>query len=76
MILKLKSYNDFTKVGMPDTYICIDEEGYEHKVDIHVDGGLGKAGEDRKSLVGRKIQVEYLTPYLEIANNVKLLESI
>ena len=70
MILKIISYNKDQ-----DYHVCKDEEGKHHKIDIFVDGGLGDLANSPKDLIGKTVQCDYLHPYIEIANNVKLLES-
>jgi len=50
----------------PDVY-CSDEQGESHRVDFLVDGSLPE-GTTAQDLVDKTIEVESLTPYVEIAN--------
>lgn len=51
---------------------CFDENGKKHYVDFIVDGSLPEniSAED---LIGKTIEVEYLTPYIEIACNCRIV---
>lgn len=53
-------------------HTCRDEAGKVHRLDILVDGGLGK--QDPEALVGRTVWCQSLTPYIEIANGVVFAE--
>lgn len=48
-----------------DVY-CLDENGKKHLVDFLVHGSLPK-GTTRDDLIGRTIEVEFLSPFVEIA---------
>ncbi len=53
-----------------DVWECIDEQGGWHKVDFIVDGGPVT----REQLVpGAVVEVESLSPYIEIATEVRLV---
>lgn len=64
---------------------CRCEDGCEHRIDLLVDGNLHKPShkmtneqylEFKKSLIGRTVTIEKLTPYIEIAHGVKLLRRV
>lgn len=65
MILTVHLYNN-----LGDYHECVDEQNHTHRVDLLTDDS--KVGTPQ-SLVGKKIEVEYLTPYIEIAHGVKVL---
>ncbi len=50
----------------PDWLICEDEEGNKHTVDFLVDGALPR-DTLASDLIGKRIKVDYLVPYQEIA---------
>lgn len=56
-----------------DAYFCLDEQGREHRVDLLVDGGLGGVN-PREALIGRTVEALSLTPFLELANEVRWAE--
>ena len=58
-----------------DCFVCIDEQGGTHRVDLVIDGSgdSKKIGAAPESMAGRQVDVEYLSPYLEIASGVRLL---
>ena len=51
---------------------CGDDKGRLHRVDLLVDGGLGKVSPE--SLVGKTVWCEHLDPYIETASGVTLEE--
>lgn len=55
-------------------HICSDEEGKEHRVDILVDGGIDTAKHSDEALIGRTVEVSFLTPFVEIAHDVRLID--
>ncbi len=71
MILAAESYDPVT-----DTYMCSDESGRKHRVDLLVDGGLSdtEAAADRAWLIGLTVECDYLIPWIEIAMTVRLVE--
>jgi hypothetical protein len=54
-------------------FVCEDDMGNDHNVDLFVDGTLPD-GTTPESLIGREVDVDYLSIYMEIANGVKLLQ--
>src|SRR5688572_29533225 len=55
-------------------YGCEDEGGKRHRVDIFVDGGLpADLTKTAKEMIGAVIECEALTPYLELAHDVRLV---
>lgn len=71
MILTAESHDPVT-----DTYMCSDESGRKHRVELLVDGGLSgsPADDDREWLIGRAVECDYLIPWIEIAMTVRLVE--
>lgn len=71
MILAVESHDPVT-----DSYMCSDESGRKHRVDLLVDGGLSGTEVDasRAWLIGRTVECEYLIPFIEIAMTVRLVE--
>jgi len=70
MILTIGNYSENY-----DAHYCIDGDGKEHVVDVFVDGGLDKEV-SRNSIIGKRIECDYIYPYLEIACGVKLLNKM
>lgn len=72
MKLKVENYYDFHPA---DTYLCRDEEGRTHYVDLLVDGTFSEilSIEDRKTLIGKTVEVDYLSPFVEIASNPRIV---
>jgi len=52
-------------------YVCIDEKGVIHRIDLAVDG-LDLP--DMRQVINKTIEIDYLHPHLEIAHNVKILD--
>lgn len=71
MKLDVISYNEAANY-----HNCRDEDGYAHKVDLIVDGSLGdQFVENPKLLNGKSVEVGFLAPYIEIANDgVRLVD--
>ena len=69
--LKRNEMSDAEKVRL-DYCQCVDEQGHAHRVDVVVGGELGDMAP--QDLVGRTIEIKYMTPYVSIAHGVKLLE--
>ena len=65
-ILKVDSYNE-----SEDYHFCTDEEGQQRKVDLITSGCLPD-NIDKKSLIGREVEVEYTHCYLEMAEQVSI----
>jgi len=56
-------------VRAEDYHICEDDKGTIHRVDLFVDGSL--KGHDIDSIIGKMVDVDYLSPDGEIAHEVK-----
>jgi hypothetical protein len=56
-----------------DYYLCREEDGTEHRVDLAVDNSHA-VPENRAALVGRWVWVDYLYPHIEIASGVQVLD--
>ena len=71
MILAVESYDRVT-----DSYLCSDESGRKHRVDLLVDGGLSstEADADREWLIGRTVECDCLIPWIEIAMTTRIME--
>lgn len=52
---------------------CKDESGQSHRVDIMVDGTLTQFNDDPTKLEGKVVEVEWLSPYIEVAGGVTLV---
>ncbi|CAB4176833.1 hypothetical protein UFOVP1672_47 [uncultured Caudovirales phage] len=59
--------------GLSTDFICVDEDGKSHRVDLFVDGGLDAEMPDA-DLIGRWVECSYLHPFIEIAADVRLAE--
>ena len=55
-----------------DFHDCIDEKGNLRRVDIMVDGKL--EDKDRLAYIGKVVNCDFLSAYIEIANGVSLYE--
>lgn len=61
--------------GFPSNHHeCRDEKGKTHRVDLLVSGCFPPKT-DPKSLVGKTVEVEWLSIYCEIAHKVKIIET-
>jgi len=67
-LLKIIKYEDMPLMW----HVCVDEAGQKHQIDIMIDGGFPDT--DPNDLVGKKISIGLLSPYLEIAHEVKVIE--
>lgn len=65
MKLIVGSYNQ-----AQDYHECKDDDGHTHRVDLTTDNN--KVGSN-ESLIGKVVEVESLTPYIEIGHGVKIL---
>lgn len=78
MKLTITDFDKFT-----GNHHAVDEQGHIHHVDIMVDATLGRKEYNSLdelhafcfSLVGSQVEVDRLTPYVEIAHGVKLLKA-
>jgi len=70
MILKVLAVFE----SVTDGWHCIDEHGHKHTVDLVIDKYIEGVAENPASLVGRTFEVECLTPYIEIAYNVREID--
>lgn len=66
MELRVIRYN-----SVANYHLCRGLDGKEHRVDLFVDGPI--EGHDDKSIVGHSVSVDYLSPFIEIASNVKVI---
>lgn len=57
-----------------DFHMCADENGLVRRIDLVTSGCLpeGVAGD---ALVGKKVSVEYTHPFIEMAENVAIVET-
>jgi len=68
MKLKVKSYS-----AAEYYHLCVDENGNSHRIDLFVNGDLPK-GLDNLDLVGKTVEVDYTSPYIEIGYGVTIVE--
>lgn len=56
---------------------CADEQGTIHRVDLAVDGSRDskRIGQNPTAFNGRTVEVEWLQPWEELAQSVRLLEA-
>ena len=54
-------------------HICVDCDGDKHRIDLMADGSFENL--EPEELVGKRIQVEYLFAYVEIAMYPRIVES-
>ena len=62
-----------------DYHLCRDKIGQIYRLDLFVNGDFRvgnteKMLETNKSIIGKKIQVDYLNPFISIAMNVRVIE--
>lgn len=68
MRLTVKQYNEDQAY-----HECQDDEGRTYRVDLIVDGTLpDDMAQNPEQLVGRTVQVGWLSPFIEIAQEVEL----
>jgi hypothetical protein len=67
MKLKVIAYNELSNY-----HECRDEQGNFHRVDLFVDGTLPE-GITREFIIGRAVEVEFLSAFEEIGHGVKIL---
>lgn len=61
-----------------DCHKCLDENGEHYLIDLNVDGTFPEFKwkqnfEEHKNIVGRKIEVEEITPILYTGKNIKFI---
>ena len=68
-VIRYDSANDFHECR------CLVGEGdtRPRRLDLFTDGDLRKAGETKESIVGRTVEVECLSPFIEMATGVKVI---
>ena len=60
-------------VSRDDFYLCKDEQGKEHRLDLQVDAEPEIKEKGRDSLVGRDVEIGRIQCYIGIGVNVRLL---
>jgi hypothetical protein len=53
--------------------VCVDDDGNERYVDLFVDGTLPNEYQTAEDLIGMVVEVDYLTPHIEIASNPRVI---
>jgi hypothetical protein len=72
--MKLKIIKLHPAMGNNCDLICEDIYGKSHTVDLFRDGSLPE-GTKPEDLIGKTVEVGFLSPYIEIANDgVKILD--
>lgn len=61
------------RVELSDTdFICTDEKGEKHRVDLVTDGSL-EFKDILDAYEGKRVNVDRLTPYIQIAHEIELV---
>lgn len=69
MKFKIKSYDSIQMIHHAE-----DESGKDRLIDFFVDGSLDRRFTKPESIIGKTVEVEWLHPYQEIANNIKIIK--
>ncbi len=69
MKLKVIKWNE--DIG---AHLCIDEKGNEHRVDLRV--GSVKGLPTNEELIGKTVECDYIYPYISIAMNTVVVETV